>query len=370
MSMRLEFVRLASAPGANVQAICAAYKVSRKTGYKWLKRFAEEGEAGLADRSRRPHSSPSRSSDELEASVLRLHDAYDCWGSRKLQALLPQDSSLPHPSTIDAILRRHGRQIHGSVKGQDAATKRFEHAEPNMLWQMDFKGHFALSNSRAGRCHPLTVLDDHSRFNLCLAACGNEQTSTVKAVLTTTFERYGLPDRITTDNGPPWGLPRGMGISTLEAWLIRLGIRVSHSRPYHPQTQGKDERFHRTLKLELITRRGFQTIADCQVAFDEWRTIYNHLRPHQALDQATPIDRYRRSGREFPAVLPPVEYLTGDRVLKVRGNGHVMLKKHECFIGEGLIGHEIALRATGVDGVYKVYFCGTELHEIDMTKFG
>lgn len=204
MSMRLEFVRLASAPGANVQAICAAYKVSRKTGYKWLKRFAEEGEAGLADRSRRPHSSPSRSSDELEASVLRLHDAYDCWGSRKLQAFLPQDSSLPHPSTIDAILRRHGRQIHGSVKGQDAATKRFEHAEPNMLWQMDFKGHFALSNSRAGRCHPLTVLDDHSRFNLCLAACGNEQTSTVKAVLTTTFQRYGLPDRITTDNGPPW----------------------------------------------------------------------------------------------------------------------------------------------------------------------
>jgi transposase InsO family protein len=280
MSMRLEFVRLASAPGANVQAICTAYKVSRKTGYKWLKRFAEEGEAGLADRSRRPHSSPSRSSDELEASVLRLHDQYDCWGSRKLQALLPQDANLPHPSTIDAILRRHGRQIHGSIKGPDAATRRFEHAEPNMLWQMDFKGHFALSDSRAGRCHPLTVLDDHSRFNLCLTACANEQTSTVKAALTTTFERYGLPDRITADNGPPWGLPRGMGISTLEAWLIRLGIRVGHSRPYHPQTQGKDERFHRTLKLEVITRRGFPTIAACQEAFDEWRATYNHLRPH------------------------------------------------------------------------------------------
>ena len=151
MSLRLEFVRLASAPGANVQAICTAYKVSRKTGYKWLKRFAEEGEAGLVNRSRRPHSSPKRSGDELEANVLRLHDAHDCWGSRKLQALLPQDSDLPHPSTIDAILRRHGRQIHGSLKSQGTATKRFEHAEPNMLWQMDFKGHFPLSDSRAGR---------------------------------------------------------------------------------------------------------------------------------------------------------------------------------------------------------------------------
>jgi transposase InsO family protein len=370
MSMRLEFVRLASAPGANIQALCLAYKISRKTGYKWLKRFTEEGGAGLVDRSRRPHCSPTRSNDELEANVLRLHDAYDCWGGRKLQALLPQDASLPHHSTIDAILRRHGRQVHGSMKGPNAATKRFEHAEPNMLWQMDFKGHFPLSDKRAGRCHPLTVLDDHSRFNLCLAACRNEQTSTVKAALTKTFERYGLPDRITADNGPPWGLPRGIGISTLEAWLIRLGIRVGHSRPYHPQTQGKDERFHRTLKLEVISRRGFQTIADCQAAFDDWREVYNHVRPHRALDHETPMHRYRRSGREFPRLLPAIEYLSDDRVLKVRGNGHVMIKRHECYIGEGLIGHEVALRATDVDGVFKIYFCDREIREFDMTEIG
>ena len=370
MSMRLEFVRLASMPDANFQAICTAYKISRKTGYKWLKRFAEEGESGLSDRSRRPHCSPARSSDELESRILRLHDEHDCWGSRKLQALLPRDGQLPHPSTIDAILRRHGRQVRGSVKGQDAATKRFEHAEPNVLWQMDFKGHFALSDKRAGRCHPLTVLDDHSRFSLCLAACGNEQASTVKAALTKTFQRYGLPDRITADNGPPWGLPRGKGISTLEAWLIRLGIRVGHSRPYHPQTQGKDERFHRTLKLEVISRRGFQSITECQIAFDDWRELYNHVRPHGALNHDTPISRYRRSGREFPAALPPVEYLPGDRILKVRGNGHVKIRKHECFIGEGLIGHEIAIRPTAIDGIFKVYFCGAEIREIDMAEFG
>jgi transposase InsO family protein len=366
MSARLEFIHLARAPGANVLALCEAYKISRKTGYKWLKRFDEEGEAGLSDRSRRPHHSPAKSDAKLEAKVLRLHEQYDCWGSRKLQALLPQRGNVPHPSTIDAILRRHGRQVHGGISGESAATKRFEHPEPNMLWQMDFKGHFALSSGDAGRCHPLTVLDDYSRFNLCLAACGDEQSSTVRAALTRTFRRYGLPDRITTDNGPPWGTSRLQGISALEAWLIRLGIRVSHSRPYHPQTQGKDERFHRTLKLELVGRRAFRSLAACQAAFDTWRDLYNQVRPHQALGQTPPITRYRRSGRAFPRALPSVEYLPEDWVLKVRPNGQILVRKRDRYIGEGLAGERVALRPTPVDGFYTVYFCDVPIRELDL----
>jgi len=368
MSTRLEFVELARRPGANLSALCRAFGISRKTAYKWLDRFAEQGQAGLTDRSRRPHDSPGHSAGELEATILALHETYPCWGSRKLRALLPEGAVRPHHSTIDAILRRHGKQVLGAVRHQEAATSRFEHPAPNQLWQMDFKGHFPLTKRGGGRCHPLTILDDHSRFNLCLAACGNERGDTVKAAMEATFHRYGLPERITADNGSPWGVSRGQGFSALEIWLIRLGIRVSHSRPYHPQTQGKDERFHRTLKLELLDRQGFSSLAACQAAFDIWRSRYNLQRPHEALGQVPPVSRYQPSGRPFPSAIPALEYLPGDRVLKVRPNGSIRLGRRspDFPVGKGLIGQYVAVRPGGADGVFKVYFCHAEIREIDM----
>jgi transposase InsO family protein len=366
MSTRLEFIRLARAPGANIQALCRSFEISRKTAYKWLERFEDEGAEGLQDRSRRPHSSPLQSPSKLEAQVLALHDQYPCWGSRKLRALLPEHGCRPHPSTIDAILKRHGRQILGAVRGDVLALGRFEHPAPNLLWQMDFKGHFPLTDSRAGRCHPLTILDDHSRFNLCLAACANEQGTTVQAAMKQAFRRYGLPERITADNGPPWGTAGKQGISAFAAWIIRQGIRLSHSRPYHPQTQGKDERFHRTLKLEVIERQGFRSIAACQTVFDDWRHIYNQIRPHHALGQQPPATRYCASGRPFREIPLPIEYLPEDRVLKVRKKGQVHLKEYDIFIGEGLAGEYIALRPTSDDGIFKVFFCHQEISEIDL----
>lgn len=368
MSTRLEFIRLANAPGANIQALSRSFEISRKTAYKWLQRFEMQGEAGLLDRSRRPHGSPSLTAAVLEAQIVALHDQYPCWGSRKLRALLPADVQRPHPSTIDAILARHGRQIQGASHATELAPGRFEHPAPNLLWQMDFKGHFPLTDSRAGRCHPLTILDDHSRFNLCLAACANEQRTSVQAAMTKVFRRYGLPERITADNGPPWGTPGRQGITGLAAWLIRQGIRLSHSTPYHPQTQGKDERFHRTLKLEVLERRGFRSIAACQEAFDAWRDLYNQVRPHQALDQQPPATRYRASGRPYVEVPAPIEYLPDDRVLKVKKKGQIRLQEHDIFIGEGLAGEYIALRPTPDDGVLKVYFCHQEISEIDLRE--
>ncbi|MFI4940757.1 MAG: IS481 family transposase [Burkholderiales bacterium] len=365
MSSRLEFVMLAQAPDANIRALCRSFQVSPKTAYKWLLRYQLLGAAGLEDYSRRPASSPKRSSSELEARILALHETYPCWGGRKLRALLPDDFPKPHPSTIDAILRRHHRQIQPPVGDAKPALKRFEHEAPNLLWQMDFKGHFALTDARAGRCNPLTVLDDHSRFVVCLSACGNQTRETVQAVLTNTFRRYGLPERITCDNGPPWGSVK-KGLSRLEIWLIRLGIRVSHSRPYHPQTQGKDERFHRTLKRELLDRFGFNSISVCQSAFDKWRDCYNLIRPHEALGQKPPVSCYQTSARSFPEVLPAVEYDAGDQVRKVKGNGQFNYKGHAIFLGEGLIGQYIALRQDTVDGIVKLFFCNKELGTLDL----
>jgi len=366
MSSRLEFVMLAQAPGANIRALCRAFEISPKTGYKWLERFREQGQEGLQDQSRRPLASPYRSSVELESRVLDLHDKYPCWGSRKLRALLPDTCDKPHPSTIDAILRRHGRQIAGQEAAQQAARNRFEHAAPNQLWQMDFKGHFALTDGRAGRCHPLTVLDDHSRFALCLSACGNETRHSVQQALTDSFRRYGLPQRMTADNGPPWGARKGEGLSALEVWLIRLGIQVSHSRPYHPQTQGKDERFHRTLKLELLDRQGFHSLSACQAAFDQWRHCYNLIRPHEALGQQPPVSRYQNSARPFPEQLPDLEYPASDHVLKVKSKGQIHLKGKIVFIGEGLAGQQVAIRPSSIDGVLDVYFCHKHLRQIDL----
>ena len=201
MSQRSEFVELSQREGVQVRELCRRFGISPTTGYKWLERRRVGGEAALADLSRRPHSSPRRTGPEIEEMVLKVRDAHPAWGGRKLRAWLSARGHelLPSPSTITAILRRHGR-IDPSEGAKHRAWQRFERPEPNQLWQMDFKGHFALTD---GRCHPLTVLDDHSRFSLGLEACGDETTQTVRHRLTNIFRRYGLPERMVMDNGAP-----------------------------------------------------------------------------------------------------------------------------------------------------------------------
>ncbi|MGH7429172.1 MAG: helix-turn-helix domain-containing protein, partial [Candidatus Methylomirabilaceae bacterium] len=182
VSLRQEFVMLATAEGANVRALCRRYTISPKTGYKWLARYRRQGRAGLTDRARRPHRSPTRTPAALERAVLAVRAAHPVWGGRKIRAVLLArgHQRLPSPSTVTAILRRHG-QLAPAEGARHTAWQRFEHDAPNRLWQMDFKGHFALLH---GRCHPLTVLDDHSRFAVGLQACGDETGQTVQARLT------------------------------------------------------------------------------------------------------------------------------------------------------------------------------------------
>lgn len=370
-AQRLEFVRLASLPGANVREECRRAGVSPKTGYKWLARFAFGGFDGLSERSRRPRSSPRRTLEATEARVVELRTQYPDWGARKLRALLLEDDAedVPSASTITAILRRH-QLLDPRTAGQPASWQRFEHEAPNHLWQMDFKGHFPLLDKYASRCHALTVLDDHSRYNICLQACANEREETVQEALTTAFRRYGLPLRITADNGSPWGSAGGGdGLTMLGAWLERLGVRLSHSRPYHPQTQGKDERFHRTLKTELLGHQGFISLKAVQGAFDPWRLRYNHIRPHEALGQQPPITRYRPSPRTFPTALPPIEYDHGDEVRKVQRKGEIHFRGGTYLVGRGLGGLPVALRpSTEEEGAWEVYFCQRHLKRLRLDR--
>ncbi|MFZ5448444.1 MAG: IS481 family transposase [Thermodesulfobacteriota bacterium] len=363
MSQRKEFAQLAMVDGANMARLCRSFNISRKTGYKWLARYLREGEAGLRDRSRRPRASPWLTPPALEEAVLGVREAHPAWGGRKIRARLQAlgFEAVPAASTITAILHRQGC-IDPEASVKHKAWQRFEAQAPNDLWQMDFKGHFAAG---PGRCHPLTVLDDHSRYALGLEACDNQQTGTVQERLTRIFRRYGLPRELLVDNGSPWGSDRDHPYTPLTVWLLRLGLRVIHARPYHPQTLGKDERFHRTLAAEVLTYCQGLDLAGCQRRFDTWRLIYNLERPHEALGMAVPASRYQVSRRSFPEKLPPLRYGPDDQVRKVQAGGVIFYRNREFRVGKAFRGEYVALRPTRYDGLWEVFFCNQKIAQID-----
>ena len=364
MSLRREFVELASQSGVNLSQLCRRFQISREVGYKWLKRYRQEGLPGLADRSRRPQHSPRRAEPAVEQHVLSVRDRHRAWGARKIrQRLLDQRvSAMPAASTVHAILCRHGR-IDPAESRKHQPWQRFEHEAPNQLWQMDFKGHFGLGNGQ--RCHPLTVLDDHSRYGLCLRACRDEQRPTVQEALQDTFRHYGLPERMLMDNGSPWGDDAEHPYTRLTVWLLRMGVGICHIRPYHPQTQGKEERFHRTLKSEVLQGRSYWDHTQAQTSFNQWREIYNFERPHQALDMAVPARRYQVSAKPFPEVLPAIEYGPQDQVRKVQDQGWISFRGRQFRLSKAFRGYPVALRPTLTDGRWEVFFCSTRIAQID-----
>lgn len=365
MSLREEFVTLATQAGANRRELCRRFAISPQTGYKWLRRYEAEAREGLADRSRRPRNSPRHTAAEMEEVVCALRREHPAWGGRKLARRLRDlgSKAVPAPSTITAILARNGL-LGTDERPAPHPWQRFEHATPNAFWQMDFKGHFPMQCG--GRCHPLTVLDDHSRFNLTLAACADERTLTVKTRLIETFRRYGLPGRMGVDNGAPWGADFTHTLTPLTVWLLHVGIRVGHSRPYHPQTLGKDERYHRTLNTELISSHTFADLLDCQRRFDPWRDCYNFERPHEALNLAVPASRYQASPRAFPEILPAIKYEAGAIVRKVDMNGRLSYRGRILRVAKALHGYPVAVRPTETDGILAVYFRHHRVAEIDL----
>jgi transposase InsO family protein len=366
MEQRREFVRLGRMEGSNRRELCRRFGISAETGYKWLGR-SEGGDDDLADRSRRPHTSPGRSSAQIEAAVLAVREANQAWGARKIKAYLErQGLVMPAASTVHQILYRCGR-IQPFPQAPGKAWLRFEKEQPNQLWQMDFKGWIRLAGGE--KCHPLTIVDDHSRFSPCLKACADQQTRTVKSLLEETFRRYGLPQTFFVDNGPPWGEPGGDRWTRLCVWLLKLGVDVIHSRPHHPQSRGKIERFHRSLVAEVLDLQTFRDFAQIQRAFDRWREVYNYERPHQALDQKTPNTRYRYSPRAMPDEPASPQYDSGETVRVVSTTkAYVSFKGQLWSVPKAFCGERLAIRPTKTDGLYGVFFASHQVATIDLTQ--
>ncbi|UCC79752.1 MAG: IS481 family transposase [Candidatus Zixiibacteriota bacterium] len=339
MEERIKFVVRALRPGVNFSGLCREFGVSRRTGYRWLDRFMEAGNIlGIRELSRRPHHSPSKTEPKYERRVVELRGDSN-WGAKKLQVLLAREGVKLPVITINRIIKRNGL-IRPEICHRPA-LKRFERPLPNDLWQMDFKGDYAV---KGGRCYPLAILDDHSRYAVGLYALPGAGSVGVHRSLIRTFERYGLPRAMLMDHDTAWWSPtNGHGLTWLTVDLIKQGIKIYWSGYRHPQTQGKVERFHRTLKDAVKHKGRPRTMAGWYETLAHFLKEYNYIRPHEALGMAVPADRYQPSQRMYKPNPPPWEYPQGSVVKRLNSQGCLDYKRRRYFVCEALRGEQVKI---------------------------
>jgi transposase InsO family protein len=335
---RIQFVLAARRSGANVSALCRAFGISRKTGYKWLRRERAAGSvAVLADRSRRPHRSPRQTCPRIVARVVALREQYG-WGGEKLAWLLEREGLTITGRTVDRIIQREA--LTRPDVGHPAAPGRFEWPAPNDLWQMDAKGAYPLPS---GRCHPLSVIDDHSRFAVGVFALPSLSTVPVRHALIECFEQYGVPTAMLMDHGSPWWSAASRdGLTRLSVFLLKQGIRLIYGAVRHPQTQGKVERFHRTLGERLRWHGVPSTLEGFAQQFALIRREYNEQRPHAALGMQPPLTRFIRSARRYQPRPSDWSYPSDWSLRKVQHCGTIRIGGLAYFVSEALRGEIVA----------------------------
>lgn len=346
--------------------LCARYGVSRKTGYKWVARFEEEGRRGLSDRSRAPHRCPHRIDASVAMLLCEARRKHPTWGAEKLIGWLEPRYPLvewPAPSTVHDLLSREGlvtkrrrRRPHQHPGVVPAVTH-----EPNDLWTADFKGQF---KTRDGLyCYPLTIADQHARFLLTCKGLLSTRGVGVRQAFARTFHEFGLPRAIRTDNGVPFATTGIHGLSQLNVWWMRLGIQHQRIRPASPQENGVHERMHRTLKQDACRPPRAHCAAQ-QRAFNAFRLEFNDERPHAALDNHTPASQYDESPRAYTGELPPIEYPGHFLVKKITTGGTFRFKRRLLFIANALTGHPIGLEECNT-GVWNIFFANILLAKLD-----
>lgn len=350
--------------------LCRSFGVSRKTAYKWVGRYQEEGPKGLVDRSRAPLTHSTRVPEAVLQALLEARGAHPHWGARKVLAWLSRKQpglALPVASTVSAIFARYGlvRRKTGR-RTTPPYTDPFADADvPNRVWCADFKGDFRLGNGK--RCYPLTITDACSRMLLRCSGLCSTRARGVQPVFEAAFREYGLPEKLRTDNGTPFASRGAGGLSRLSIWWTKLGIRHERIQPGHPEQNGRHERMHRTLKQET-TRPAAASLRAQQAKFDDFIAEYNTERPHEALSDETPGSHYSPSLRAFPSRLPRIEYPSHFEVRTVASTGRIRWKGSIVPINKALRGELVGIEA--VDGVQRVYFSHVALGFLDEERPG
>jgi transposase InsO family protein len=353
MSIRRELVLKALAKEATVAELCRRYEVSRKTAYKWIRRFQERGVDGLVDEPRRPEHSPKELSAQATLDIVRLRQQHPTWGPRKLQRLLARAAvdveAVPSERTIARVLERtqmprRRRTRRPPCYGRPLVAPHVTVEQPNDLWTVDFKGWWRTGDGK--RFEPLTVRDAASRFVLALRVLERNSGDPVRQVFEELFERYGLPRAIQTDNGQPFACTQTLaGLTRLSAWWVSLGIELVRSRPGCPQDNGGHERMHVDVRFELEDHAA-ASLAEQQAACDGWRAEFNHVRPHEALQLHTPSEVYRPSTRRLHHVVDG-GYPEGCYLMRLDGDGKVHYQGCRVYVSVALGGQQVGLKAHG-----------------------
>ena len=360
MERRIEFVVRASQKDANISSLCRDFNISRPTGYKWLNRYRSTGTVTqLAEESRRPHRCPTRTSDEMESLIIKLHQDNFGFSGKKIHHLLTQMGHKISAITVHRVLKRNGL-VKPRMRNYPA-TKHFEREKPNQLWQMDFKGPF---KSEPPRCIPLTILDDHSRYVVGLYGLKSTNGPGVHKSLLNCFNRYGLPEAMLMDHGTPWwSTTNGHGLTWLSVDLMKQDIKMVWSGYMHPQTQGKVERFHRTLQEGIYFHGKPNSWSKWQPLLEEFRRNYNEVRPHESLDMKTPATRYEPSPRKYNPNPPAWEYPEGAHVRRLSVHGCLPWKNGYYFVCEALAREWVQVEP--IENKYLVRFRNMYIREID-----
>lgn len=364
MDLRRQFVKDAMRELHTMTELCATYDISRKTGYKWLARFEQGGTAALHDQSRRPHVSPDAVPKPIVEALVMARRRKPHWGARKLRQWLVKTQprmTWPARSTIHHVLRQQGlvrTPRRRAAPMRALATQPLTAAtQPNDVWTVDFKGHFRLRSG--SRCYPLTVRDLASRYTLRCDALPGEHSRATRDRFARAFADYGLPLCIRSDNGKPFASHGLAHLSRLAVWWLRLGIRVERIAPGRPDQNGSHERFHRDLKAQTA-RPPSTTLGAQQRRFNRFVSEYNEERPHEALGDEVPADRYQVSRRSLPTLMPPLDYPAHWESRRVSTNGLVAWNGQHVFLSAALAGETVAFDEVD-DGVWTVHFGTTPL---------
>lgn len=345
----------------------AHFGVSSKTGYKWIRRYEEEGVEGLRDRSRAPLSCPHRTPDEVVERVIEVRAKHPRWGPKKIVEVLRQrepEGRWPAPSTVGEILRREGLTTVAQRRRKrrpPITTTLTEARYPNHVWPMDFKGEFRLGTGVL--CYPLTVSDLFSRYLLCCDGKRSTAITTARESLEPVFRDHGLPEVIRTDNGEPFASHGLCGLNRLNVWWMQLGIRHERIEPGHPEQNAEHERMHRELKAD--TARPPAATEDLQQQrFDSFRAEWNVERPHESLGQRPPAMLWEPSPREYPEALAEPEYPSYFEVRRIKRGGEVRFKGRTIFVAQALARELVGLTEVD-DGVWSINFMSFEIGRID-----